>query len=171
VSDPSWSKHVGDVLRRNGIRMFATVPDYIVSHILEHLWADAGCRVVTVTREEEGVGLLAGAWLAGRRGALLMQNSGLGNCVNALASLCVASQIPLVLVISHRGDLGEFNPAQVPMGQATEAVLAALGIRTIRPATVAELDTQGDGLIKLAYTRSAPVAILLPAELTGGKQG
>ena len=171
MAEASFSKHVADVLRRNDIRMFATVPDTIVSHVLEHLWADAGCRVVTVTREEEGVGLLSGAWLAGRRGALLMQNSGLGNSVNALGSLCGASQIPLVLVISHRGDLGEFNPAQVPMGQATEPILDALGIRHIRPGSVAELEAQGDGLVKLAYTRSLPVAIILPSELTGGKQG
>src|SRR5262249_42883401 len=144
MSDASWSKHVADILRRNGIRTFATVPDYIVSHVLEHLWSDPECRVVTVTREEEGVGLLSGSWLAGRRGALLMQNSGLGNCVNALASLCVASQIPMVLVISHRGDLGEFNPAQVPMGQATGAILDALGIRRIMPGSVNELEAQGD---------------------------
>ncbi len=171
MGDPSWSKHVADVLRRNGIRVFATVPDYIVTQVLEHLWADPECRVVTVTREEEGVGLLSGAWLAGQRGALLMQNSGLGNSINALASLNVASQIPIVLVVSHRGDLGEFNPAQVPMGQATGALLDALGIRYIRPGAIAELETQGDGLIKLAYMRSLPVAIVLPAELTGGKQG
>jgi len=171
MPDPSWGKHVADVLRRNGLRMFATVPDYIVSHVLEELWADGECRVVTVTREEEGVGLLAGAWLAGRRGALLMQNSGLGNCVNALGSLSVASQIPLVLVISHRGDLGEFNPAQVPMGRATGPILDALGIRYIKPGSVAELEAQGDGLLKLAYTSSLPVAMVLPAELTGGKQG
>jgi len=171
MTDPSWSKHLADLLRRNAIHTFATVPDYIVSHVLEHLWADPECTVVTVTREEEGVGLLSGAWLAGRRGALLMQNSGLGNSVNALASLCVASQIPMVLVISHRGDLGEFNPAQVPMGQATGPILDALGIRHIKPGSVAELEAQGDGLIKLAYTRSLPVAIVLPAELTGGKQG
>ncbi len=171
MADPSWGKHVADILRRNGIRMFATVPDYIVSHALEHLWADPECRVVTVTREEEGVGLLAGAWLAGRRGALLIQNSGLGNSVNALGSLCVAAQIPVVLVISHRGDLGEFNPAQVPMGQAAEPILDALGIRHIKPGSVAELEAQGDGLIRLADTRGLPVAILLPAELTGGKQG
>ncbi|MEK7386443.1 MAG: thiamine pyrophosphate-binding protein [candidate division NC10 bacterium] len=171
MADPSWSKHMADILRRNDIRTFATVPDYIVTHVLEHLWADPECRVVTVTREEEGVGLLSGAWLAGQRGALLMQNSGLGNCVNALASLCVASQIPIVLVISHRGDLGEFNPAQVPMGQATGPVLDALGIRSVKPSSIAELEAQADGLIKLAYTRSLPVAFVLPAELTGGKQG
>lgn len=71
MADQSWSKHVADVLRRNDTRTFATVPDHIVTHALEHLWADPACRVVTVTREEEGVGLLAGAWLAGPRGALL----------------------------------------------------------------------------------------------------
>ncbi len=171
MADTGWSKHVADVLRRNDIRTYATVPDYIVSHVLEHLWTDPACRVVTVTREEEGIGLLAGVWLAGQRGALIMQNSGLGNCTNALASLCVASQIPVVLVISHRGDLGEFNPAQVPMGQATGPILDTLGIRYVKPSSVAELESQGDGLIKLAYTRSLPVAFVLPPELTGGKQG
>lgn len=171
MADPSWSKHMADVLRRNGIRLFATVPDYIVSHVLEHLWADPGCRVVTACREEEGLGLLSGAFLAGERGALLMQNSGLGNCVNTLGSLNVASQIPVVLVISHRGDLAEFNPAQVPVGQATERILDALDIRHIMPRSIADLETQADGLIKLAYTRALPVAFILPAELTGGKIG
>jgi sulfopyruvate decarboxylase subunit alpha len=171
MADPSWSKHVADVLRRNGIRFFATVPDYIVSQVLEHLESDPDCRVVTVTREEEGVGLLSGAFLAGTRGALIMQNSGLGNSVNALASLNVAAQIPIVLVISHRGDLGEFNPAQVPMGQAAERILAALDIRYVMPGSPADLDAEGDGLIKLAYTRRLPVAFLLPPELTGGKLG
>jgi sulfopyruvate decarboxylase TPP-binding subunit len=83
----------------------------------------------------------------------------------------VASQIPLALVISHRGDLGEFNPAQVPMGQATGPILDALGIRYLKPSSVAELEAQGDGLIKLGYTRSLPVAIVLPSDFTGGKQG
>ena len=171
MADPSWGKHVADVLRRNGIRLFTTVPDYIVSHVLEHLWADPECQVVTATREEEGLGILSGAWLAGQRGALLMQNSGLGNCVNTLGSLNVASQVPVVLVISHRGDLSEFNPAQVPVGQATARILDALGIRFIKPSSIAELEARGDGLIKLAYTRSLPVAFVLPPDLTGGKRG
>jgi len=171
VADESWSKHLADVLRRNDIRLFTTVPDYIVSQVLEHLWADAGCRVVTVCREEEGLGILSGAYLAGQRGALIMQNSGLGNSVNTLGSLNVAAQIPVVLVMCHRGDLGEFNPAQVPIGQAAGRILESLDIRYIVPRTVAELEAQGDGLIKLAYTRSLPVALVLPPELTGGKQG
>ncbi len=171
MADPSWSKHVADVLRRNGIRLFATVPDYIVGQVLDHLWADPECQVVTACREEEGLGILSGAFLGGARGALLMQNSGLGNCVNTLASLNVASQIPVVLVISHRGDLGEFNPAQVPMGQAAERVLDHLQVRHVAPRSIADLEAQADGLVKLGYTRGLPVAIILPFELTGGKLG
>jgi sulfopyruvate decarboxylase alpha subunit len=171
MTDPSWSKHVADVLRRSDIQFFATVPDYIVSQVLGHLWADPACTVVTATREEEALGILSGAWLGGRRGALLMQNSGLGNCINTLASLNIASQLPAVLVISHRGDLGEFNPAQVPMGQATTRILDALGIRHVMPRSIADLESQADGLIKLCYTQSLPVALVLSPELTGGKSG
>lgn len=169
MTTDGWHRHLADALRRNDIHTFATVPDYIVSRVLDHLWADDSCRVVTVTREEEGVGLLSGAFMAGKRGALLMQNSGLGNCVNALASLNVAAQIPLVMVISHRGDIGEFNVAQVPMGQATEHVLNALDVRYIKPHTVEALDGEIDGLIKLCYTRNLPVAIVLPNDLTGNR--
>ncbi|HZS32807.1 MAG TPA: decarboxylase [Methylomirabilota bacterium] len=171
MADPSWAKHVADVLRRNKIRLFATVPDYIVGQVLDHLWADPACTVVTATREEEALGILSGAWLGGERGALLMQNSGLGNCINTLGSLNVASQIPVVLVISHRGDLGEFNPAQVPVGQAAERILDAFGIRHVVPRSIADLEAQADGLVKLAYTRAVPAAFLLPTELTGGKLG
>jgi sulfopyruvate decarboxylase alpha subunit len=167
----SWGKHMADALRRNGIDLYATVPDYIVTQALEHLWADEGCNVFTVTREEEGLGMLSGAFLGGKRGALLMQNSGLGNCINTLGSLNIAAQIPVVLVISHRGDLGEFNPAQVPMGQAAERILETLDIRTVMPRSIEELDSVADGLIKLAYTRSLPVAFVLTPELTGGKAG
>ena len=171
MADSSWSKILADILKRNGLRLFATVPDYIVSQVLDHLAADETCRVIMVTREEEGLGLLSGAYLGGERGALIMQNSGLGNSVNALASLNIASQIPVVLVMSHRGDLGEFNSAQVPMGQAAGPILDALGIRYLMPRSIADLESQGDGLIKLGYTRSLPVAFVLPAELTGGKVG
>jgi sulfopyruvate decarboxylase alpha subunit len=169
MAQAGWSKAVADALRRNGIRTFATVPDFIVSQVLEHLWEDPECRVITATREEEAVGILSGAYLAGERGALLMQNSGLGNCVNTLASLNVAAQIPLVMVISHRGDLGEYNPAQVPMGQAAEHILEALEVRTSQPHTIEAFESEADGLIKLAYTRSLPVAFLLPNDLTGGR--
>jgi sulfopyruvate decarboxylase alpha subunit len=171
MASAGWSECIADALRRNGIRMYATVPDFIVGQVLEHLWRDEECTVVTAAREEEGLGMLSGAYLAGKRGALLMQNSGLGNCVNTLASLNVASQIPIVMLISHRGDLGEYNPAQVPMGQAAERILDSLGIRHITPRTVEQFEAEADGLIKLAYVWSMPVAFLLPQVLTGGRYG
>ena len=169
MAQAGWHRHIADALRRNGINMFGTVPDFIVSQVLEHLWADETCHVVTSSREEEALGMLSGAYLAGKRGALLMQNSGLGNCVNTIASLNIAAQIPVVMVISHRGDLGEYNAAQVPMGQAAERILETLDIRYVTPHTVEEFDSAADGLIKLAYTRSLPVAFLLPNDLTGGR--
>ena len=98
-----------------------------------------------------------------------MQNSGLGNCVNALASLNTATRIPMVLVMSQRGDIGEFNPAQVPMGQFIEPLLGVLGFRYIRPRTIGELEAHADGLISLAHVSAMPVGILLPSVLTGGK--
>ena len=171
MAEQSWAKHIADVLRRNDIRLFATVPDYIVSHVLDQLWADPECRVVTTTREEEAVGLLSGAWLAGHRGALLMQNSGLGNCTNALASLNMTSMIPMVLVISHRGDLGEFNPAQVPMGRAVDPHPG----RARHPLDPADVDRGARPPDRRAgqacYVSSQPVAIVLPSELTGGQAG
>jgi sulfopyruvate decarboxylase alpha subunit len=169
MSQDAWHQHVADALRRNDVRLFATVPDFIVSQVLEHLWADESCRVVTATREEEALGMLSGVYLAGQRGALLMQNSGLGNCMNALASLNIASQIPVVMVISHRGDIGEYNPAQVPMGQAAEQLLQTMQVRYVTPHTIEEFEAEADGLIKLAYVRSLPVAFLLPNDLTGGR--
>jgi sulfopyruvate decarboxylase subunit alpha len=169
MASAEWHQHVADALRRNGIRTYATVPDYIVSHVLQHLWEDDTCRVVTVTREEEGLGMLSGAYMAGERGALLMQNSGLGNVINTLGSLNMASQIPVVMVISHRGDINEYNSAQVPMGQAAEKLLDAMDVRYIKPHTVEEFEAEADGLIKLAFVRSLPVAFLLPNDLTGGR--
>ena len=169
--DPEWPKHVAGVLKRNEISLYTTVPDSIVGQVLDELTPDEDLNVITACREEEGLGILSGAYLAGKRGALLMQNSGLGGCINTLASLNVAAQIPVVMVISHRGDIGEFNPAQVPMGQAAERILDSLDIRHVSPKTVEEFEVVGDGLIKLAYTRSLPVAFILPPELTGGKAG
>jgi sulfopyruvate decarboxylase TPP-binding subunit len=159
MADPSWSKHVADVLRRNDIHFFATVPDYIVSQVLEHLWADPACTVVTATREEEALRHPSGP---GRRPAWRppMQNSGLGNCINTLAS---ERRFPAsaVLVISHRGDLGEFNPAQVPMGRGDALHPRGPGNPARHAAVHRRPGVQADGLVKLAYTQALPVAFVL----------
>jgi sulfopyruvate decarboxylase alpha subunit len=126
--------------------------------------------MVPLTREEEGVGVLTGAYLGGQRGLLMMQVSGLGNSVNGLASLAIPYQIPFVILISQRGELGEFNPAQITMGMAARSVLDALQIQHFTLRCVDEVITLMDGGIKTAYTAQRPVALFLSTEMVGWKK-
>ena len=120
-----------------------------------------------VTREEEGVGLCAGAWMAGRRPALLMQNSGLGNCINALASLDMLYGIPLLMIISHRGGAGEPMVGQVPMGRLTAPLLDAMEIPHFSP-TCAEAEEAVIDAWRQAEAEPEPVAILLDLDFWRG---
>jgi sulfopyruvate decarboxylase alpha subunit len=138
--------------------------------VLNLLEADPAFTVVPVTREEEGVAVMAGVALGGKRGALIIQGSGVGNAINALASLCVGTQIPLLLIVSERGRLGEFNPVQVPLGRAIPRIFEALGIQSFWINTTDELRPAIDGAAGLAFASSLPVALLLPTTLTGGKR-
>jgi sulfopyruvate decarboxylase alpha subunit len=164
-----WQGRIAEALRRSGVDLVAYVPDEVTGKLLELLEADRGVTMVSVTREEEGVAVLAGGYLGGKKGALILQGSGLGNAINALASLAVASQIPLLLLISERGRLGEFNPAQVPLGRATPRVLEALGIQAVTIDAPDEVDYAVEAGARLAFSSSTPVALLLSPKLTGGK--
>ncbi len=117
------------------------------------------------------MGIIAGAYAAKKRGAVFMQSSGLGNCINALGSMCIPWRIPLPFFISMRGESGEFNPAQTPMGRAVRPILDALGLRHFTL-------NQGEGLEKVVmeamdqcYSHLLPVGVLLSTVLTGGKLG
>src|SRR5690606_32161863 len=125
--------------------------------------------VYSVTREEEGVGVLSGAYLGGRRGALIIQASGVGNSLNALASLNVACKVPLLLVVGERGGLKEFNPCQVPLGRAVPGLLEAIGVQTFRVDNEADIPELTQGAATLAFSTQLPVALLLTTRLTGGK--
>ncbi len=154
----------GDVvycgLRRAGIDFIASVPCVKFGPLLNLISQDPAVQHVPVTREEEGIGICAGAYMGGKRPALLMQNSGLGNCINALASLDLLYGIPLIMVVSHRGTEGEKIAAQVPMGRATVPLLDALGIEHCCP-------TPAQGVERLlwaaerAFDLRRPVAVLL----------
>src|SRR5437660_10793475 len=124
---PTWPDEIYRVLKDAGIRQVAMVPDAGHSRLIRSFEADPETRVVTLTTEEEGVAMLAGAWLGGERGVLLLQSSGVGNCINML-SLMQTCQLPLVMLVTMRGDWGEFNPWQVPMGQGTQLALEAMGV-------------------------------------------
>ncbi|MEA2856107.1 MAG: hypothetical protein QOH98_428, partial [Methylobacteriaceae bacterium] len=127
-----WANAVFDILSDLDIRQVAIVPDAGHSRLIRLCEDDPRKRVVTLTTEEEGVALLAGAWLGGERGVLLLQSSGVGNCINML-SLIETCQMPLLMLVTMRGEWGEFNPWQVPMGRGTQPALEAMGV-TVRRA-------------------------------------
>ena len=131
LAQPSWPAEVFRVLKEAGVRQVAMVPDAGHSRLIRAFEADPQTRLVTLTTEEEGVAMLAGAWLGGQRGVLLLQSSGVGNCINML-SLPVICHMPLLLLVTMRGDFGEFNPWQIPMGQGTQAALEAIGVIVTR---------------------------------------
>src|SRR5438874_10643538 len=126
-----WQDELSDLLRRHNVTQFAYVPYAGHRSLIDRSLADPGSQSVALTTEEEGVALLAGADLGGARGVLLMQSSGTGNCVNML-SLVKGGRFPFLTLVSMRGDFGEGNPWQFPMGQAVQPVLEAMGVICLR---------------------------------------
>jgi sulfopyruvate decarboxylase alpha subunit len=168
--DPWW-EIVYQRLKANEVRLIAHVPDQVLSPLIRRLEEDPYFEVVRLTREEEGVGILCGGHLGGMRGALLMQSSGLGNSLNALGGLPLAYRIPFLMIISPRGRLSEFNPSQVPMGQAVPKLLDALGIETTvleRRRVVAE---QFDQAARTCFSTGSVVAMIVSTLMSGGKRG
>ena len=129
--NPSLAVYQG--MKRAGINFVTSVPCVNLQELLVLVSSDPDIIHVPVTREEEGIGICTGAWMGGRRPALLMQNSGLGNSINALASLDMLYGIPLLMIISHRGGKGEPVIGQVPIGQLTAPLLDAMGIPHFSP--------------------------------------
>ena len=164
---PLWASRVADGLVDAGVGEIVYVPDSPLSHVVRALEAEHGnLRATIATREEEAVGIAAGLYLGGVRPAVLFQSSGLGNAANALASLLIAYQIPALLVISMRGEEGEWNQAQVPMARAVGPLLAALGIPAFALETVASAGSLVRGAVALAFGTRTPVACLLRRRLT-----
>ena len=162
---PSRSIYRG--LKRAGVDFATSVPCVNLQQLLDLVGDDQEIIHVPVAREEEGVGLCAGAWMGGRRPALLMQNSGLGNCINALASLDFLYGIPLLMIISHRGGRGEPIIGQVPMGRFTAPLLDAMQIPHFSPASE-EAEDAVNAAWELAAESRRPVAVLLELDFWRG---
>src|SRR4029453_4123806 len=126
-----WQHDLYDLLRQHGVTQFAYVPDAGHTILIDRSIADPEVYSIALTTEEEGVALIAGADLGGARGVLLMQSSGVGNCIHML-SLIKGARFPFLTLVSMRGDFGEGNPWQVPMGQATQPVVEAMGVICLR---------------------------------------
>lgn len=163
-----WPDRIYDLLKQYNVRQVALVPDAGHSRLIKRCLADNTLRVVTLTTEEEGVALMQGAWLGGDRSVLLMQSSGVGNCINML-SLSSIHRTPMPMIVTMRGDFGEFNPAQVAMGQATQTVLEAMGTLVHRADRAEDVAETVEATLKLAYNTFRPTATLIGQRVLGAK--
>jgi len=165
----SWPADIYRALKAWDVRQMAYVPDAGHKWLIERCHADAAIQTVVLTTEEEGVALAAGAWLGGARAALLMQSSGVGNCINML-SLTQECRFPLLMLVTMRGQYGETNPWQVPMGQSTATILQAAGVigyQLDNPRDV--YDTVAFGA-QIAFLSNRAVAVLIGQKLIGPKK-
>src|SRR5579883_3245535 len=164
-----WQHELYDLLRRHNVTQFAYVPDAGHRVLIDRALADPGAQAVALTTEEEGVALLAGADLGGARGVLMMQSSGVGNCVNML-SLVKGGRFPFLMLISMRGDFGEGNPWQFPMGQAVEPVFAAMGVTCLRVDRPEDVTPTVTAAMTMVFQSGQAVAVLLTQKLIGAKK-
>jgi len=166
---PAWQEAVFKVLKQGGVRQIAYVPDAGHSHAIRSAIADPDIEDIVLTTEEEGVALVCGAWLGGQRAVLLMQSSGVGNCVN-MFSLLQAADFPFFTLVTMRGEYAEFNPWQGPMGKATQAALELMGIHVLRVSHPDEAEEIISAGFDAAFEAGEKVAVLLGQNLIGRKK-
>jgi len=164
----SWPDDIFATLQRFDVRQVPYVPDAGHSRLIQRVLASSTMRGVSLTTEEEGVALLAGAWAGGQRGVLLMQSSGVGNCINML-SLTQIFRFPFLTLVTMRGEWGEFNPWQVPMGSTTQGVFELSGVQVLRASNAAEVPAVMEAAASQAYNALTPTAVLLSQRLIGAK--
>ena len=164
-----WRDQVFAALKAGDIRQVGYVPDAGHARLIERCHADPAIRAVPLTTEEEGVALAAGAWLGGQRAALLMQSSGVGNCVNML-SLTQTCRFPLAMLVAMRGEWAEFNPWQVPMGSRTQAGLELCDVLVYRVEPPADAAETVAAALEIAFNGDFAAAVLLSQRLIGTKQ-
>ena len=168
-SEPEgWPDRLFDVLKQSDIRQVGYVPDAGHSRLIALCQADPTIRDIVLTTEEEGVALAAGAWLGGQRSVLLMQSSGVGNCINML-SLTRTCRFPLVMLVTMRGEWAEFNPWQVPMGSIVEPTLKLCDVHVYRVDRSEEVAETAAAAVDLAFDGDLAVAVLLSQRLIGRK--
>jgi sulfopyruvate decarboxylase alpha subunit len=168
-TEKPWHDVVLACLKSNDVKLIPYVPDRVLTPLIKALHADQFFTTFATAREEEAIGIITGAWMAGLRGAVLMQTSGFATIANVLASLVVPCQIPALLFVSERGTLGEFNLGQALVCKTMRPVLDALAIEHHTITRQDELAFILDRSIKQAVATQAPVAFILSPLLTGGK--
>ena len=164
-----WADALHRVLTQADVRQAFYVPDAGHTRLIRLLHADERVQTTVLTTEEEGIAAAAGAWLGGQRSVVLMQSSGVGNCINML-SLAAMCRFPLLTIITMRGEWAEFNPWQIPMGHATAPALELMGVKSIRVDKIDDVDEVASSAATLAFDSYERVAILLSQRLLGRKQ-
>jgi len=164
-----WPSDVYRVLKAANVHQMSYVPDAGHTTLINLFSADPNVVSNVLTTEEEGVAIAVGAWLGGQRSVLLLQSSGVGNCINML-SLPVIGRFPLLMLVTMRGEWAEFNPWQVPMGRATQPALEAIGVRVIRADKPDDLAETVEAATALAYEADQQVAVLIGQRLLGKKK-
>lgn len=164
----SWPSEIYNVLKEVGVRQVAYVPDAGHTQLIRACHADAALKTVLLTTEEEGVAMLAGAWLGGQRGALLMQSSGVGNCIN-MFSMIQECRFPLLVLVTMRGEWGEFNPWQLPMGQSTARALENAGVVVQRVERAEDVRDTIFAAAQMAFSTDRAIAVLIGQRVIGFK--
>jgi sulfopyruvate decarboxylase alpha subunit len=166
---PSWALDIYRILKGARVRQASYVPDAGHTRLINLLAADPAIDSTVLTTEEEGIALSAGAWLGGQRSILLLQSSGVGNCINML-SLMATCRFPLLALVTMRGEWAEFNPWQLPMGSATPAALMLMGVKTMRVDEARDVAPAVASAATLAFDSDQQMAVLLSQKLIGAKK-
>ena len=168
TASPVWPLELYRTLKGTQVRQASYVPDAGHAQLIKLLEADPDIAANLLTTEEEGIAIAAGAWLGGLRSVLLLQSSGVGNCINMLSLLSVC-QVPLPILVTMRGDWAEFNPWQVPMGRASQEVMEAMGVLVTRADREEDIVPLAEGAMRIAYNTFRPAAVLIGQRLLGAK--
>jgi sulfopyruvate decarboxylase alpha subunit len=169
MSATDWQQAVYDVIKSSDISLMGYVPDAGHASLINSAINDKQMHDVVMTTEEEGIPLCAGAWLGGMRSMLLMQSSGVGNCVNML-SLQRTARFPMVILVTMRGEYAEFNPWQIPMGSTTQDVLEICGFKVERVESESDAAETVQAAIDFAFNSNVGVAVLLSQKMLGRKK-
>ena len=166
---PDWPDRVFAALKAGGVTQIAYVPDAGHARLIALAREDAAIRDIVLTTEEEGVALAAGAWLGGARACLLLQSSGVGNCINML-TLLQNGRFPILMLVTMRGEEGEFNPWQVPMSRATAPALGLMDVAVTRAETEDEVAGLVAAALDKAFGQERAAAVLFSQRLIGAKR-
>ncbi len=169
MTETGWPEGLHRILREAGVTQVSYVPDAGHARLIDLMIADEAVTTNVLTTEEEGVAIAAGAWLGGMRSVLLMQSSGVGNCINML-SLPVLSRTPFLTLVTMRGEYAEFNPWQMPMSQATQPALEAIGLTVLRAETADDLLDTVASAARMAFEADQQIAVLMGQRLLGAKK-